>query len=43
MAGTLPIEAYITHVFNGVEQIDAAMQILHEGQCLRAVVKYCDA
>ena len=40
MAGTLPIEAYITHQFDGVESIDGAMHILHEGQCLRAVVKY---
>lgn len=40
MAGTLPIEHYITHEFNGVESIDAAMHILHEGACLRAVVKY---
>lgn len=40
MAGELPIEQYITHEFQGVESIDAAMHILHEGKCLRAVVKY---
>ena len=40
LAGDLPIEQYITHEFQGVESIDAAMHILHEGQCLRAVVKY---
>jgi S-(hydroxymethyl)glutathione dehydrogenase/alcohol dehydrogenase len=40
MAGTLPIDQYITHEFQGIEQIDAAMHILHEGVCLRAVVKY---
>jgi S-(hydroxymethyl)glutathione dehydrogenase/alcohol dehydrogenase len=40
MSGDLPIEPYITHVFEGVESIDKAMHVLHEGQCLRAVVKY---
>ena len=38
--GELPIEHYITHEFQGVEQIDTAMHVLHEGACLRAVVKY---
>lgn len=40
LAGDLPIEHYITHEFNGIESIDSAMHILHEGACLRAVVKY---
>lgn len=40
LSGELPIEHYITHEFHGVEQIDAAMHVLHEGACLRAVVKY---
>jgi S-(hydroxymethyl)glutathione dehydrogenase / alcohol dehydrogenase len=40
LGGELPIEHYITHTFQGVESIDDAMHILHEGQCLRAVVKY---
>lgn len=40
MDGTLPIEHYITHEFTGIENVDAAMHILHEGQCLRAIVKY---
>lgn len=40
LAGTLPIEHYITHEFTGVESIDTAMHMLHEGSCLRAVVKY---
>ena len=40
MSGDLPIEPYITHVFEGVESIDKAMHVLHEGQCLRAVVRY---
>lgn len=40
MSGELPIDKYITHEFQGIESIDSAMHILHEGQCLRAVVKY---
>lgn len=40
MDGTLPIDHFITHEFQGIEQIDTAMHKLHEGQCLRAVVKY---
>lgn len=40
MAGDLPIEHYITHTYDGIENLDEAMNLLHEGQCLRAVVKY---
>ena len=40
LAGQLPIEHYITHELSGVESINLAMHILHEGHCLRAVVKY---
>jgi len=40
LSGSLPIEHYITHVFDGVEKINDAIHVLHEGQCLRAVVKY---
>jgi S-(hydroxymethyl)glutathione dehydrogenase/alcohol dehydrogenase len=40
LAGTLPIEHYITHEFSGVESIDEAMHLLHDGACLRAVVRY---
>lgn len=38
--GSLPIDHYITHEFQGVETIDEAMHVLHAGKCLRAVVKY---
>jgi S-(hydroxymethyl)glutathione dehydrogenase/alcohol dehydrogenase len=38
--GKLPIEHYITHRFKGVEAINEAMHLLHEGDCLRAVVEY---
>lgn len=40
LAGELPIEHFITHTFDGVESLDNAMNLLHEGFCLRAVVKY---
>jgi Zn-dependent alcohol dehydrogenase len=40
MEGALPIEAYITHEFQGVEKIDEAMHVLKQSKCLRAVVKY---
>ena len=40
LSGALPIEHYITHQFEGVERINDAIKVLHEGQCLRAVVKY---
>ena len=38
--GKLPIDHYITHRFRGVEAINEAMHLLHEGDCLRAVVEY---
>ena len=38
--GQLPIDHFITHTFQGVESINEAMHILHEGECIRAVVNY---
>ena len=38
--GDLPIDHFITHVFNGVGKTNAAIDALHSGSCLRAVVKY---
>mmetsp|Transcript_8004 Transcript_8004/g.15075 ORF Transcript_8004/g.15075 Transcript_8004/m.15075 type:complete len:385 (+) Transcript_8004:95-1249(+) len=40
MTGKLPIEDYITHEFQGVETTNDAIDALHSGDCLRAVVKY---
>lgn len=40
MSGDLPIDQYITHRFQGVEQINDAIDALHSGDCLRAVVSY---
>jgi S-(hydroxymethyl)glutathione dehydrogenase/alcohol dehydrogenase len=40
MSGKLPIEEYITHEFHGVDTTNDAIDALHSGNCLRAVVKY---
>lgn len=40
MKGELPIKQYITHTFDGVSNWPKALECLHEGDCLRAVVKY---
>lgn len=40
MAGKLPIDDYITHGFDGVNGTNDAIDALHGGTCLRAVVKY---
>lgn len=38
--GSLPIDHFITHNFQGVEHISDAIEAMHDGKCLRAVVKY---
>ncbi len=40
LKGELPIDDYITHEFEGVEKTNDAIDALHGGTCLRAVVKY---
>jgi len=40
LAGELPIDHFITHVFEGVDKTNEAIDALHSGNCLRAVVKY---
>lgn len=40
MEGGLPIDHFITHTFDGVDKTNAAIDALHSGDCLRAVVKY---
>ena len=40
LKGELPIDHFVTHEFSGVESLNEAMHLLHEGRCLRAVVKY---
>jgi S-(hydroxymethyl)glutathione dehydrogenase/alcohol dehydrogenase len=38
--GELPIDHYITHRFDGVNTTNQAIDALHSGCCLRAVVRY---
>lgn len=38
--GELEVGQYITHVHEGVDKIPKAIENLHSGDCLRAVVKY---
>jgi S-(hydroxymethyl)glutathione dehydrogenase/alcohol dehydrogenase len=40
MAGELPIDHFITHNFSGVDKTNEAVDALHSGDCLRAVVNY---
>jgi S-(hydroxymethyl)glutathione dehydrogenase / alcohol dehydrogenase len=40
LAGELNIDHYITHVFEGVGKTNDAIDALHSGSCLRAVVHY---
>jgi S-(hydroxymethyl)glutathione dehydrogenase/alcohol dehydrogenase len=40
MSGELPIDHYITHTFQGVGKTNDAIDALHSGDCLRAVVRY---
>jgi S-(hydroxymethyl)glutathione dehydrogenase/alcohol dehydrogenase len=38
--GGLPIDHFITHKFKGVGETNKAVEALHGGDCLRAVVEY---
>ena len=38
--GTLPVDHFITHTFDGVGCTNDAIDALHGGSCLRAVVRY---
>jgi S-(hydroxymethyl)glutathione dehydrogenase/alcohol dehydrogenase len=40
LQGDLPIDHYITHTFKGVGKTNEAVDALHGGDCLRAVVEY---
>jgi S-(hydroxymethyl)glutathione dehydrogenase/alcohol dehydrogenase len=34
------VDHFITHRFQGIDQVNAAIDALHSGNCLRAVVQY---
>ena len=40
MSGELPVDHFITHNFEGVGATNEAIDALHSGKCLRAVVKH---
>jgi len=42
LSGDLALDHYVTHRFKGVEGISEAIDALHSGDCLRAVVNYHD-
>merc|ERR1712002_1069583 len=43
MRGEMVLDPYITHTFKGLDQVNASIEALHSGQCLRAVVKIGDS
>jgi len=40
MSGELNIDHFITHKFKGVGKTNEAIDALHSGKCLRAVVEH---
>ena len=40
MNGDLELDHFVTHTFQGVEGTVQAIEALHSGDCLRAVVTY---
>lgn len=39
LTGEWPIGEYVTHEFDGLEKVNESIDILHKGQCLRAIIK----
>eukprot|EP01097_Dermamoeba_algensis_P002882 TRINITY_DN2145_c0_g1_i9.p1 TRINITY_DN2145_c0_g1~~TRINITY_DN2145_c0_g1_i9.p1 ORF type:complete len:381 (-),score=72.23 TRINITY_DN2145_c0_g1_i9:39-1181(-) len=40
MKGELTLDPYITHKYEGIQHVPEALEAMHSGDCLRAVVKY---
>ena len=40
MSGALPLKQYVTHRYSGVGSITDAIEKMHSGEVLRAVVSY---
>ncbi len=38
MRGEMTLDPYITHTFEGLEGVNASIDALHTGSCLRAVI-----
>ena len=43
MRGEMPLDNYITHKYEGLQNVNAAIDALHGGSCLRAVVHIADS
>jgi Zn-dependent alcohol dehydrogenase len=43
MRGELPIDKYVSHVFDGIDKVNDSIHALHSGDCIRAVVKISDS
>merc|ERR1712086_686086 len=43
MRGEMKLDPYITHTFTGLEGVNASIDALHSGECLRAVVHISDS
>ena len=39
MLGELPINKYVTHTFDNLEKVNDLVGVLHEGSCLRGIIK----
>ena len=39
MRNELPIDDFVTHNIDGIENVNESIEALHSGDCLRAVVK----
>ena len=42
MRGELDIDPYVTHTFKGLDRVNDAIDTLHSGDCLRAIVHIAD-
>jgi len=43
MRGEMDLDPFITHTFDGLENVTASIDALHSGECLRAVVRIADS
>jgi len=43
MRGEMPVDGYITHKLQGLEKVNEAIEALHSGSCLRAVIHIGDS
>jgi len=43
MRGEMDLDPYITHTFQGLENVNESISALHSGDCLRAVIRISDS